>query len=149
MGYGLPAAIGAKFGAPDRTVCLFTGDGGLQMTVQELGTIMQSNVDIKIILLNNEYLGMVRQWQELFWSARYSETEMQNPDFVKIAAAYRIPGRTVETREELDDAIREMLATKGAYLLEAKVVRKGMVYPMVPAGACITNILLGEEELSR
>ncbi|MDR0768970.1 MAG: biosynthetic-type acetolactate synthase large subunit, partial [Dysgonamonadaceae bacterium] len=118
MGYGLPAAIGAKFGVPDRTVCLFTGDGGLQMTVQELGTIMQSNVDIKIILLNNEYLGMVRQWQELFWQERYSETVMQNPDFVKIAAAYRIPGRTVETREELDRAIREMLETKGAYLLE-------------------------------
>ena len=146
MGYGLPAAIGAKFGAPGRTVCLFAGDGGLQMTVQELGTIMQSNVDIKIILLNNEYLGMVRQWQELFWQERYSETVMNNPDFVKIAAAYRIPGRAVETREELDDAIREMLATKGAYLLEAKVVQKGMVYPMVPAGAAVTDILLGVEE---
>lgn len=146
MGYGLPAAIGAKFGAPGRTVCLFAGDGGLQMTVQELGTIMQSNVDIKIILLNNEYLGMVRQWQELFWQERYSETVMKNPDFVKIAAAYRIPGRAVETREELDDAIREMLATKGAYLLEAKVVQKGMVYPMVPAGAAVTDILLGVEE---
>ncbi|MDR1632785.1 MAG: biosynthetic-type acetolactate synthase large subunit [Dysgonamonadaceae bacterium] len=146
MGYGLPAAIGAKFGAPDRTVCLFTGDGGLQMTIQELGTIMQSNVDIKIILLNNEYLGMVRQWQELFWQERYSETVMQNPDFVKIAAAYRIPGRTVETREELDLALREMMETKGAYLLEAKVVRKGMVYPMVPAGASVTDILLGGDK---
>lgn len=146
MGYGLPAAIGAKFGAPDRTVCLFTGDGGLQMTIQELGTIMQSNVDIKIILLNNEYLGMVRQWQELFWQERYSETVMNNPDFVKIAAAYHIPGRTVETREELDSAIREMLEIKGAYLLEAKVVRKGMVYPMVPAGAAVTDILLGVGE---
>jgi acetolactate synthase-1/2/3 large subunit len=146
MGYGLPAAIGAKFGAPERTVCLFVGDGGLQMTVQELGTIMQSGVDIKIILLNNEYLGMVRQWQELFWQGRYSETVMKNPDFVKIAAAYHIPGRTVEAREELGDAVREMLETKGAYLLEAKVVQKGIVYPMVPAGACITNILLGEGE---
>ena len=146
MGYGLPAAIGAKFGAPGRTVCLFAGDGGLQMTVQELGTIMQSNVDIKIILLNNEYLGMVRQWQELFWQERYSETVMNNPDFVKIAAAYRIPGRAVETREELDDAIREMLATKGPYLLEAKVIQKGMVYPMVPAGAAVTDILLGAGE---
>jgi acetolactate synthase-1/2/3 large subunit len=143
MGYGLPAAVGAKFGAPNRTVCLFTGDGGLQMTIQELGTIMQLNVDIKIILLNNEYLGMVRQWQELFWRERYSETVMQNPDFVKIAAAYRIPGRSVETREELDLAIREMLETRGAYLLEAKVVRKGMVYPMVPAGGCVTDILVG------
>ena len=146
MGYGLPAAIGAKFGAPGRTVCLFAGDGGLQMTVQELGTIMQSNVDIKIILLNNEYLGMVRQWQELFWQERYSETVMNNPDFVKIAAAYRIPGRAVETREELDEAIREMLATKGPYLLEAKVFQKGMVYPMVPAGAAVTDILLGAGE---
>jgi len=144
MGFGLPAAIGAKFGAPDRTVCLFVGDGGLQMTIQELGTIMQSNVDIKIILLNNEFLGMVRQWQELFFNERYSGTVMKNPDFIQIAKAYDIPGRTVTKREELDEAIREMLATKGAYLLEARVVQKGMVYPMVPAGACITNILLGE-----
>ncbi|GHT76343.1 acetolactate synthase [Bacteroidia bacterium] len=145
MGFGLPAAIGAKFGAPDRTVCLFVGDGGLQMTIQELGTIMQSNIDVKIILLNNEYLGMVRQWQELFWQERYSETVMNNPDFVKIAEAYHIPGRTVETREELDEAVKQMLETKGAYLLEAKVLQKGMVYPMVPAGTCVTNILLGEE----
>jgi acetolactate synthase-1/2/3 large subunit len=145
MGYGLPAAIGAKFGAPDRTVCLFTGDGGLQMSIQELGTIMQSNVDIKIILLNNEYLGMVRQWQELFWRKRYSATVMSNPDFVRIAAAYRIPGRTVETREELDSAIREMMETKGPYLLEAKVIQKGMVYPMVPAGASVTDILWGRQ----
>jgi acetolactate synthase-1/2/3 large subunit len=144
MGFGLPAAIGAKFGAPHRTVCLFAGDGGLQMTIQELGTIMQSGVDIKIILLNNDYLGMVRQWQELFFKERYSETVMKNPDFVQIAAAYGIPGRSVEKREELDDAIREMMAAKGAYLLEAKVVQKGMVYPMVPAGASITNILYGQ-----
>jgi len=143
MGYGLPAAIGAKFGAPDRTVCLFVGDGGLQMTIQELGTIMQSNVDIKIILLNNEYLGMVRQWQELFWKERYSETFMKNPDFVKIASAYQIPGRLITKREELDDAVREMLETQGPYLLEVKVAQKGMVYPMVPAGGTITNILFG------
>lgn len=145
MGFGLPAAIGAKFGAPDRTVCLFVGDGGLQMTIQELGTIMQSDVDVKIILLNNSYLGMVRQWQELFFKERYSATTMVNPDFIQIAAAYRIPGRTVETREELDEAIREMLSTQGPYLLEARVVQKGMVYPMVPAGAAITNIILGDE----
>jgi acetolactate synthase-1/2/3 large subunit len=145
MGFGLPAAIGAKFGAPDRTVCLFVGDGGLQMTIQEFGTILQSNIDIKIILLNNDFLGMVRQWQELFWQERYSETIMKNPDFIKIAAAYNIPGRSVETREELDEAIREMLETKGPYLLEAKVIQKGMVYPMVPAGAGITDILLGNE----
>jgi acetolactate synthase-1/2/3 large subunit len=141
MGYGLPAAIGAKFGAPERTVCLFVGDGGLQMTVQEFGTIMQSNVDIKIILLNNEYLGMVRQWQELFFKERYSETFMKNPDFIKIASAYQIPGKLVTKREELDDAIREMLETKGAYLLEVRVAQKGMVYPMIPAGTSVTNIL--------
>jgi len=145
MGFGLPAAIGAKFGAPDRTVCLFVGDGGLQMTIQELGTIMQSNVDIKIILLNNEFLGMVRQWQELFYKERYSETVMKNPDFIKIAEAYNIKGRSVSKREELDEAIQEMLTVQGAYLLEAKVIQKGLVYPMVPAGASITNILLGEE----
>jgi len=143
MGYGLPAAIGAKFGAPDRTVCLFVGDGGLQMTIQELGTIMQSEVDVKIILLNNEYLGMVRQWQELFFKERYSETFMKNPDFIKIASAYQIPGRLVTKREELDDAIREMLDTKGPYLLEARVKQKGMVYPMVPAGTSVTNIIFG------
>ncbi|MDR2843405.1 MAG: biosynthetic-type acetolactate synthase large subunit [Candidatus Symbiothrix sp.] len=142
MGFGLPAAMGAKFGAPDRTVCLFVGDGGLQMTIQELGTIMQYNIDIKIILLNNDFLGMVRQWQELFWHERYSETVMHNPDFLKIASAYRIPGRSVTTREELDEAIREMLATKGPYFLEAKVLSNGMVYPMVPAGSAITHILL-------
>ena len=145
MGFGLPAAIGAKFGAPDRTVCLFVGDGGLQMTIQELGTIMQSNVDVKIILLNNEYLGMVRQWQELFFNERYSETAMNNPDFITIAKAYKIAGRSVTKREDLDEAIQEMLATKGAYLLEVKVLQNGKVYPMVPAGACITNILLGNE----
>jgi acetolactate synthase-1/2/3 large subunit len=106
---------------------------------------MQSNVDVKIILLNNEYLGMVRQWQELFYKERYSETVMKNPDFVRIAEAYGIPGRLVSKREELDEAIREMLAAKGAYLLEAKVIKKGLVYPMVPAGANITNILLGDK----
>jgi acetolactate synthase-1/2/3 large subunit len=145
MGFGLPAAIGAKFGAPDRTVCLFVGDGGLQMTIQELGTIMQSDVDIKIILLNNEFLGMVRQWQELFFRERYSETVMKNPDFIKIADAYNISGKRVEKREDLDAAIQEMLNTQGAYLLEVKVEKKGMVYPMIPAGTCVTNILLGNE----
>ena len=143
MGFGLPAAIGAKLGAPERTVCLFTGDGGLQMTIQELGTIMQSDIAVKIILLNNNFLGMVRQWQELFFEERYSATVMKNPDFIRIAAAYGIPGRKVSRREDLDDAIREMLATAGAYLLEAQVEQKGMVYPMVPAGASITHILVG------
>jgi len=144
-GFGLPAAMGAKIGAPDRTVCLFVGDGGLQMTIQELGTIMQSKIDVKIILLNNNYLGMVRQWQELFWHERYSHTELQNPDFLKIAEAYHIPGRSVSTRDELDAAIREMTSMKGAYFLEANVENKGMVYPMVPAGTAVTNIILGDE----
>jgi len=145
MGFGLPAVIGAKYGAPDRTVCLFVGDGGIQMTIQELGTIMQYGVDVKIILLNNHFLGMVRQWQELFFDERYSETVMNNPDFVKIAEAYNIPSQRVETREELDNAITEMLSRKGPYLLDVQVETKGMVYPMVPAGACVTNILLGNE----
>ncbi|MDR1403453.1 MAG: biosynthetic-type acetolactate synthase large subunit [Tannerellaceae bacterium] len=143
MGYGLPAAIGAKMGAPGRTVCLFAGDGGLQMTIQELGTIMQEKLNVKIIVLNNKYLGMVRQWQELFFDKRYSFTTMDNPDFVGIAKAYGIGGRAVEKREELDDAIAEMLNHEGAYMLVVHVETHGMVYPMVPAGASITNIHLG------
>jgi acetolactate synthase-1/2/3 large subunit len=145
MGFGLPAAIGAAYGAPGRTICLFAGDGGIQMTVQELGTVMQSGVSIKIIVLNNSFLGMVRQWQELFFRERYSETAMKNPDFVLLASAYGIPGRSVSVREDLDLAIAGMLQTPGAYLLEVKVEPAGMIYPMVPAGTCITNILLGDE----
>ena len=146
MGFGLPAAIGAKFGAPERTVCFFTGDGGLQMTIQELGTIMQENLDVKIILLNNNFLGMVRQWQELFFHERYSFTEMVNPDFVSIAKAYGIAAREVQKREELDEAIQEMVNHKGAYLLVADVERFEMVYPMVPAGATVTNIIMGDQK---
>lgn len=146
MGYGLPAAIGAKVGAPDRTVCFFTGDGGLQMTIQELGTIMQENLNVKIIVLNNNFLGMVRQWQELFFQKRYSATVMKNPDFAGIAKAYGIASRVAETRQELDEAIREMFATEGAYLLVANVEESGMVYPMVPAGGAITDILMGDEK---
>ncbi|MCD7935777.1 MAG: biosynthetic-type acetolactate synthase large subunit [Tannerellaceae bacterium] len=145
MGFGLPAAIGAKFGAPDRTVCFFTGDGGIQMTIQELGTIMQENLNVKIIVLNNNFLGMVRQWQELFFNERYSSTVMANPDFTAIAKAYGIGSRTVEKREELDEAIAEMLNHDGAFLLVANVETHGMVYPMVPAGAAITNIIMGEK----
>ena len=146
MGFGLPAAIGAKFGAPERTVCFFTGDGGLQMTLQELGTIMRENLDVKIILLNNNFLGMVRQWQELFFHERYSFTEMVNPDFVSIAKAYGIAAREVQKREELDEAIQEMVNHKGAYLLVADVERFEMVYPMVPAGATVTNIIMGDQK---
>ncbi|HCC50945.1 MAG TPA: biosynthetic-type acetolactate synthase large subunit [Porphyromonadaceae bacterium] len=141
MGFGLPAAIGAKIGAPERTVCLFVGDGGLQMTLQELGTIMQEKLEVKMILLNNHFLGMVRQWQELFFDERYSATEMENPDFVAIAGAFRIGAREVKEREKLDDAIREMLDYKGSYLLVVDVEKSGMVYPMVPAGGCITEML--------
>lgn len=142
MGFGLPAAIGAKIGAPERTVCLFVGDGGLQMTLEELGTIMQEHLEVKIILLNNHFLGMVRQWQELFFNERYSYTEMENPDFVAIARAFRIAAREVSRREELDEAISEMMATDGPYLLVADVEKSGIVYPMVPAGASISNILM-------
>ena len=146
MGFGLPAAIGAKFGAPDREVCFFTGDGGLQMTLQELGTIMQEHLNVKIILLNNNFLGMVRQWQELFFGGRYSFTRMDNPDFVQLAHSYGIASREVQKREELDEAIREMLDHEGAYLLVADVEEEGMVYPMIPAGATVTNIIMGDEK---
>lgn len=142
MGFGLPAAIGAKLGAPERTVCLFVGDGGLQMTIQELGTIMQERLDVKIVLLNNHFLGMVRQWQELFFNERYSATEMENPDFVAIARAFRIASREVSRREELDEAVEEMMATDGPYLLVADVEKCGIIYPMVPAGASISNLLM-------
>lgn len=145
MGFGLPAAIGAKYGASDRTVCLFVGDGGLQMTIQEFGTIMQYDINIKIIVLNNHFLGMVRQWQELFFQERYSETVMKDPDFVKIADAYNIKGKKISRRDDLDEAIAEMLSYKGAYLLNIEVEPKGMVYPMIPAGTCVTNILYGDE----
>ncbi|MBQ3197591.1 MAG: biosynthetic-type acetolactate synthase large subunit [Alistipes sp.] len=142
MGFGLPAAIGAKIGAPERDVCLFVGDGGLQMTSQELGTIYQSQVGVKIILMNNGYLGMVRQWQELFYNHRYSFTELTNPDFELLAKANHIPYRCVERHEDLDDAIREMRETEGAFLLEMRVEKEENVFPMVPAGQPVTNIRL-------
>ena len=141
MGFALPAAIGAKLGAPDRTVCCFFGDGGFQMTIQELGTIMQSELNIKMIVLNNHHLGMVRQWQELFFDKRYSETPMMNPDFITIAKAYGIKGKEIFKREELNDAIEEMIAHDGSYLLEVNVEEMGMVYPMIPAGKTVTNII--------
>ena len=142
MGFGLPAAIGAKIGAPERDVCLFVGDGGLQMTSQELGTIFQSQVGVKIILMNNGFLGMVRQWQELFYDKRYSFTELTNPDFELLAKANHIAYRCVERHEDLDDAIREMHETPGAFLLECRVEREENVFPMVPAGAPVHDIRL-------
>ena len=141
MGFGLPAAIGAKIGAPDRTVCLFVGDGGMQMTLQELGTIMQENLNIKIILLNNHFLGMVRQWQELFFKERYSFTEMDNPDFVAIAKAFKMGAREVNKRSDLANAIKEMIDYPGAFLLVVEVEKFSKVYPMVPVGNCITEMI--------
>lgn len=146
MGFGIPAAMGAKMGAPERTVCMFSGDGGFQMTIQELGTIMQEQIGVKMIILNNHFLGMVRQWQEMFFEERYSFTEMQNPDFIAIAKAYRIDGTEVHQREELDAAIADMLKDDKPYLLVVNVEKKGMVYPMIPAGASVAEILLGEKK---
>ena len=146
MGFGLPASIGAKMGAPERTVCFFTGDGGLQMTIQELGTIMEYGTDVKIILLNNNFLGNVRQWQELFFNSRFSQTPMVNPDFVAIAKAYNIAAENVETREQLDDAITRMLNHKGAYLLNVNIDHTDMIFPMTPAGAAVDDIMLNPNE---
>jgi acetolactate synthase I/II/III large subunit len=144
MGFGLPAGIGAAVGSPDRTVCCFTGDGGIQMTIQELGTIMQYKIPVKIIVLNNSFLGMVRQWQELFYRERYSSTPMTNPDFPAIAKAYGIRGCMVNKREDLDAAIVDMLSDNEAYLLEVQVEENGMVYPMIPAGTSVEQIILGD-----
>ncbi len=142
MGFGLPAAIGAKIGAPDREVCLFVGDGGMQMSLQELGTIYQSQVGVKIIIMNNGYLGMVRQWQELFYDSRYSFTELVNPDFELIARANHIPYRLVEKHEDLEAAVKEMKETPGAFILEARVDKEENVFPMVPAGHPVHNVRL-------
>ena len=142
MGFGLPAAIGATFGRPDRTVCVFMGDGGLQMNLQELGTVMEQKAPVKMILMNNNYLGNVRQWQAMFFNRRYSFTPMLNPDYMQIAAAYGIPSRRVMERLELADAIREMLATDGPFLLEACVEEEGNVMPMTPPGGSVNQMLL-------
>ncbi len=142
MGFGLPAAIGAKMGRPDRDVILFVGDGGFQMTIQELGTVFQENVGVKIILLNNNFLGMVRQWQELFFDFRYASTEMINPDFQTIAKGYYVPAIKVTERQQFDDAIKTMLETEGPFLLEVVVEKEGNVFPMVPAGCAVDEIRL-------
>ena len=142
MGFGLPAAIGATFGRPDRTVCVFMGDGGLQMNIQELGTVMEQKAPVKMIVLNNNFLGNVRQWQAMFFNGRYSFTPMLNPDYLKIASAYDIPARRAQTREELEQAIDEMIATDGPFLLEACVVEEGNVLPMTPPGGSVNQMLL-------
>ena len=142
MGFALPAAIGAKTGAPDRTVIAVIGDGGFQMTIQELGTIMQSEIDVKLLILNNQFLGMVRQWQQLFHDKRYSFVDITSPDFVQVAKGYHIAGKRVSEREELRDAIAEMLQHKGSFLLEVMVGKENNVFPMVPQGCSVAEIRL-------
>ncbi|MEZ4811837.1 MAG: biosynthetic-type acetolactate synthase large subunit [Allomuricauda sp.] len=142
MGFALPAAIGAKMGAMDREVVAVIGDGGYQMTIQELGVIFQHKLPVKIVVLNNDHLGMVRQWQELFFESRYASTVMTNPDFVKIAEGYHIKSRRVVKRSELQDAVQEMMASKEPYFLEVKVEKEDNVFPMIPSGASVADIRL-------
>jgi acetolactate synthase-1/2/3 large subunit len=142
MGFALPAAIGAKMGAPEREVVAIIGDGSFQMTIQELGTIMQTSVAVKIVILNNDFLGMVRQWQELFFDKRYAYTVMTNPDFVKIGEGYNIQSKRVSKRDELVKAIKEMIASKEAYLLDVSVTKEDNVFPMIPTGASVSEIRL-------
>ena len=142
MGFALPAAIGAKMGMPDREVVAIIGDGGFQMTIQELGTIFQTKVQVKIVVLNNEFLGMVRQWQQLFFDKRYASTEMINPNFIAIAEGYHIKAKKVTKREDLDAAVAEMMASKESYFLEVMVEKENNVFPMIPTGASVADIRL-------
>lgn len=145
MGFGLPAAIGAKFGRPERTVCLFCGDGGFQMTEQELGTILEYQIGVKIIILNNNYLGNVKQWQKLFFNSRYSATPLVNPDFIAIAKAYGIDGEDVTTREDLNGAIERLFANDKSYVLNVNIDPEDMVFPMICPGDAIDEILLDQD----
>ena len=142
MGFALPAAIGAKMGAPEREVVAIIGDGGYQMTIQELGVIFQAEVPVKIVVLNNEFLGMVRQWQQLFFDKRYASTTMKNPNFCKIAEAYDIDNQKVSTREELGPAVEKMIASKDSFFLEVMVEKEDNVFPMIPTGASVSDIRL-------
>jgi acetolactate synthase-1/2/3 large subunit len=142
MGFAIPAALGAKMGAPDREVVAFIGDGCFQMTIQELGTIAQSKLPVKLIILNNNYLGMVRQWQQLFFEKRYSFVELQNPDFIMISKGFGLEGEKITERDELSDAIDKMLAHDGGYVLEVVVEKEENVFPMVPAGRSVSEIRL-------
>jgi acetolactate synthase-1/2/3 large subunit len=142
MGFALPAAIGAKMGAPDREIVAIIGDGSFQMNIQELGTILQTKVPVKIIVLNNKFLGMVRQWQEMFFDRRYASTVMTNPDFVKIAKGYGLNANKVSKRENLSGAIADMIASKESYFLEVDVENEGNVFPMIPTGATVSDIRL-------
>lgn len=142
MGFGLPAAIGAKTGAPEREVIAIIGDGGFQMTIQELGTIMQSKIPVKMLILNNEYLGMVRQWQQLFHDKRYSFVNIESPDYVQVAKGYKIPAQRISERKDLLPALRDMMQSETAYLLEVMVGKENNVFPMVPQGCSVSEIRL-------
>ncbi|TAD89279.1 MAG: acetolactate synthase large subunit, partial [Bacteroidetes bacterium] len=147
MGFGLPAAIGAKYGAPHKQVVAIIGDGGFQMTIQELGTIMQFGAAVKILILNNEFLGMVRQWQQLFHEKRYSSVNITSPNFVAVAQAYYIQAQKVSQRHQLKQALKTMLDCHNAYLLEVMVGKENNVFPMVPQGRGVAEIILSKEEL--
>ena len=142
MGFGLPSAIGAKFACPNREVVAIIGDGGFQMTLQELGVCHQWNVGVKILLLDNEHLGMVRQWQELFFERRYSSVELQNPDFLKIAEGFGVPGREVSDAKDIEDGVKEMLETEGAFLLHVRVIKEENIFPMIASGKAVDEIVL-------
>jgi len=142
MGFALPAALGCKIGAPDREVIAVIGDGGFQMTIQELGTIFQTQAAVKIVILNNDFLGMVRQWQQLFFDKRYASTELVNPDFITISKGYRIESRRVEKRDELNQSVKDMLDYNGPYLLEVCVNKEENVFPMIPTGSSVSDIRL-------
>ena len=142
MGFALPAALGAKMGAPEREVVAVIGDGGFQMNIQELGTIFQTQAAVKIVILNNDFLGMVRQWQQLFFDKRYASTEIVNPDFVRIAEGYFIDAKRVTEREEMTTAVAEMMKSDRPYLLEVCVEKENNVFPMIPSGASVSDIRL-------
>jgi acetolactate synthase-1/2/3 large subunit len=142
MGFGLPAGMGAAVGKPGTQVIAFIGDGGFQMTMQELGTILQYNIPVKIVILNNDFLGMVRQWQDMFFDKRYAMTELINPNFVKIAEAFSIPARKVVERKDLMESLKEMLDSPGPYLLDITVEKEANVFPMVTPGASVSEVKL-------
>ena len=142
MGYGMPAAIGATFGAPDRQICCFMGDGGFQMCIEELGTIMEQQSPVKMILMNNHYLGNVRQWQDMFWLKRKSFTKMMNPNYEFIAKGYDIPYLFVSERKDLQIAVRKMLTTKGPFILECAILEEDNVLPMTPPGMNVNDMML-------
>jgi acetolactate synthase-1/2/3 large subunit len=141
MGFELPAAMGAKVGCPDKTVWCIAGDGGFQMTIQELATIVQEGVAVKIAIMNNGYLGMVRQWQELFYKKHYVATPLSGPDFVKVAEAYGLPGLRVRRKEEVVPAIEKAMAEQGPFLIDFKIEPEENVYPMVPPGAALAEVI--------